>query len=45
MKLSSKEISNIIHKSPVTIDKHRYNIRKKMNLEQNDNIFEELQKY
>jgi DNA-binding CsgD family transcriptional regulator len=45
MNLSSKEISAIINSSPRTIDKHRYNIRRKMGLGAEDNVFDALQKF
>jgi DNA-binding CsgD family transcriptional regulator len=45
MNLSSKEIAAIINSSPRTIDKHRYNIRKKMGLNPEDDVFDVLQKY
>ena len=42
MGLSTKEISQVTHRSPRTIDFTRNQIRKKMNLDANDNLYKHL---
>jgi DNA-binding CsgD family transcriptional regulator len=43
MNLTSKEVAAIINTSPLTINSHRYSIRKKLGLDSKDSIFEFLQ--
>ncbi|WP_205720012.1 response regulator transcription factor [Fodinibius halophilus] len=42
---TSKEIAKILNNSPRTIEKHRENINKKLNLKHNGNLFQWCEEY